>query len=366
MNEIIRLKIDIEKFIKNNHYFLRVGKKIYKPNSHAYSKISLFSTLLGKVLKPIYRLLTILVHPMACRLRHFLFELVSSRLEKIEQTLKAELHMLERIELACRPSIMCGKDEILVKTRVGYVLCDAHDYQNLACLLDSGDLEIGTRLFIQKFLRAGDVFVDVGANIGIHTLAAAQALQGQGRIIAFEPFHKTKALLEKTVMMNGFAEIIEIHQAAVSNVTGSANLFIAECSGHNSLFALNCGTSVPEKFVEVQLLRLDDLITFGEKVSLLKIDAEGAELDVIEGALGLINSNPDLGLIVEFGPSHIRRCGRSASEWFAVFNKLGLRHFVINSFNGMLESFSEKELEEVQSVNLFFAREQSAAWQRIS
>ena len=70
------------------------------------------------------------------------------------------------------------------------------------------------------------MFIDVGANIGLHTLAAARAMQGLGRIVAFEPCEPTKRLLEKTVGLNGFSGIVDIHQAAVSSRTGRQQLLL--------------------------------------------------------------------------------------------------------------------------------------------
>jgi FkbM family methyltransferase len=277
---------------------------------------------------------------------------------------------LDRIELysvttARRFAINCGQDEILVRTEVGYILCAATDHAVLACLIDTGELERGTRLLIQRFLSPGDVFVDVGANLGLHTLAAARAMQGRGKIIAFEPFEPTKRLLEKSVWMDGFSEITEIHQAAVSNKIGHQKLFLGASSGHHSLFPLDTPSGLSAKTVEVPLVRLDGIIHTGQKVNLIKIDVEGAELEVLDSAVSVIKHNPDIALIVEFGPSHLKRTGHSTEQWLSAFTGLGLIYRAINPDTGLLEDWSLDQLENTDSINLFFAHAGSQAWMKM-
>lgn len=283
---------------------------------------------------------------------------LAARLERTEQYSYAT---------ARRVAVSCGPGEVLIKTDLGFVMCAASDYSLLACLIDTGELERGTRILIQRFLRPGDVYVDVGANIGMHTLAAAKAMQGEGKIIAFEPFKPTTEMLEKSVWINGFSGIVEIHQAAVSNVAGHENLYLGITSGHHSLFELDDASRGPSREpVEVPLVRLDQVIAPGQRIDLLKIDAEGAELEVIEGGASLVASNPDIALIVEFGPSHLRRRDQRPEQWLGTFTGLGLSYRAINAYSGALEEWSVEQLEQVDSVNLFFSRDNSRAWSRLT
>ena len=308
---------------------------------------------------------------MAQELQREIQNTSATSLESSKQLHGALWSRLDLIEIygattARRVALNCGQDEVLVKTQVGYILCAASDHALLSCLLDTGELERGTRVLIQKYLRPGDVYVDVGANVGMHTLAAARAMQGDGKIIAFEPFQPTMRMLEKSIWMNGFSSITEIHQAAVSNIIGRQKLFIGATSGHHSLFELESSPNNSKDPVEVPLVRLDGTITSGQRVDLIKIDVEGAELEVIEGGASLIKVNPDIALIVEFGPSHLRRNGHTPTQWFNAFSQLGLKYRVINNESGELEKSSLDELEKVESVNIFFAFPGSSAWGRLS
>lgn len=280
---------------------------------------------------------------------------IAPRLDRIEQY---------SLAAAKRVAVNCGDGAVLLRSEAGYILCSDIDHALISALMETGDLEIGTRILIQTFLKPGECFVDVGANIGMHTLAAAHAMKGQGKIVAFEPFAPTKKLLQRSIWMNGFASLVEVHEAAVSNESGSSVLYLGETSGHHSLFSLDGNEATHAKQVEVRLLRLDDVIPSNLKIDLLKIDAEGAELDVIQSALSTIKRNSDIAIIVEFGPSHLRRTGMQPIYWLSVFEKLGLEYRVINSLTGKLEVWEIADLISCDSANLLFSRIGSSAWAR--
>lgn len=315
--------------------------------------------------------LQIHINPIDSKVLAIITELtaITNQLHDQRDLRQADTHRLDRIEQyafasARRVAVNCGPGEVLVRTEVGYILCAPSDHAVLTSLLEAGELERGTRLLIQSFLKPKSVFVDVGANLGIHTLAAARAMQGQGRIIAFEPFEPTQRLLARSVWINGFSPIVEIHQAAVSNKTGLQALFLGATSGHHSLFEVPSPCGLAPQPVEVPLVRLDDVIQSNTPVDLIKIDVEGVELDVLKSAKSLISNNVSIALIVEFGFSHLSRIGHTTEDWLAAFHELGLIYQAINADTGKLEVWTAAQLEAVDSVNLFFARPESIAWAR--
>ena len=285
---------------------------------------------------------------------------------QIESTVLPRLDLIEQYGYAStrRVAVPCGPNDVLVRSAVGYVLCSATDYAQLACLVDTGEIERGTRLLLERLLSSGDTFVDVGANLGLHTLAAARAMKGRGRIVAFEPFAPTFELMQKSIWLNGFSQMVESHQAAVSNSSGRQHLHLGASSGHHSLFPLVLPSGFKGERVEVPLVKLDDVLASAETVEVIKIDTEGAELEVVEGGTALIERSPEIALVVEFGPAHVRRTSRSASEWFAPFARLGLRYRAINEYTGALEDLTIEDLNRMESVNLLFARAESRAWRR--
>lgn len=343
-----------------------------------------FAGLVFRVAKPVLR-------PVFSRFRHYMvndthiminnalvkIEVLTSQVLQLEQsnfqmqgTLDEEiLPLLGRIEnygysTARRSTINCGNDEVIVRTQVGYVVCSTKDQGLLANLDETGDIERGTRLLIEKILSPGCVFVDVGANVGLHSLAAARVMRGGGYIISFEPYAPIFQLLKKTIQINGFSEIVELHQSAVSSQPGEKDLYIGVTSGHNSLFQLDLPKDFSKQSVAVPVVRLDEVISPKQRIDLIKIDVEGAELEVLESGVSLILSNPDIALIVEFGPSHLKRTGHTASAWLKTFADCHLDWKAINPYTGVLESWSIDRLESVESINLFFSRKDSQAWAR--
>lgn len=273
---------------------------------------------------------------------------------------------LKRIEsygytAARRVAVSCGDDSVMIRTAVGYVICPASDHALISLLVESGDLEPGTRALIQKILRPGQTFLDIGANVGMHTLAAAQAMHKRGRIVAFEPSPETHSLLSKSVWINGLAHMTETHQAAVSDRPGEQQLHLGATSGHHSLYRLDSGE--PEHgLVHVPVVRVDDVIESGAPVDLMKIDVEGAELEVLAGAVSTIRHNPNAALIVELGVSHLVRTGHTIRSWLAAFQELGFVFKAIHPESGQLLEWGETELQAVPSINLLFARPSHPAW----
>jgi hypothetical protein len=118
-----------------------------------------------------------------------LLDTQNAQYQQQQQALVSQLARAENYAYvgARRVAVPCGNGEMLVRTEAGYIMCANTDIPLLATLIDTGDLERGTRLLIQSLLRPGDVFIDVGANIGMHTLAAGHAMAASGTIIANPP-----------------------------------------------------------------------------------------------------------------------------------------------------------------------------------
>jgi FkbM family methyltransferase len=146
-------------------------------------------------------------------------------------------------------------------------------------------------------LSGDDVFWDIGANVGYFTLVAATALANHGQIIAFEPGKNAYARLTENISLNPYKNI-QTYSMAVSDHEGEAVLHlkgdIADSSA--SLFQ----TGEPQVGQEVcRTVALDQfLLAEGLRPpTLIKLDAEGAELAVLQGAQGLISQSSPMFLM---------------------------------------------------------------------
>lgn len=131
--------------------------------------------------------------------------------------------------------------------------------------------------------------------------------------------------------------------------------------GHSSLYALPDAEEADARLVEVEVVRLDAAVPAGAPLDVVKIDVEGAELDVVRGMSRLFEDNPDLAVLAEFGPSHLQRVGIDASDWFAAFGAHGLQPRVISEPAGTVGFVDPAALMAVESSNLVFVRPGGAA-----
>jgi FkbM family methyltransferase len=166
----------------------------------------------------------------------------------------------------------------------------------------------------------GAVALDVGANVGAYTLLLGQWVRPGGRVYAFEPAPEAFAGLSAHVRLNGLGDGVTCVRAAAAASTGTATLAVDGLSGANRLDASAGGE-------RVETVTIDDFCRReGIRPSLLKIDVEGAELDVLRGARETIREAGDaLALFVEMHPTIWREMGIAAAEVRAELEAQGLR-----------------------------------------
>ena len=338
---------------------------------------------IARFISRVFRRLLPLVRPALYRYRQYMNRPILEQLSRIESRMAirneapspsvaiegggAQLNRIESYAMKAsrqRTVISFADGRLLVDSESGFAMCSARDLAILVSILHNGDLERGTRLLIERLIRPGMTFVDVGANIGLHTLAAGRAMKRQGKIVAFEPYGPTRELLAESVFMNGLSGIVEIHEAAVATKSGTQLLHLGKVSGHHSLYPLGDDGGTDGASVSVRLVSLSEVIPAGTRVDLIKIDVEGAELDVLHSARSFIEANPEIALIVEFGPSHLERTGCSVENWFTAFAEMGLVYQEIDSLEGTLHEIEQGRLVQVESANLFFARPGANVWKQ--
>ncbi|WP_282259183.1 FkbM family methyltransferase [Stenotrophomonas sp. PS02301] len=249
----------------------------------------------------------------------------------------------------------------LIATGFGYFSCDEHDDLLAMCLAEFGDVERGLRLFLEAVLAPGDFFVDVGANIGLHTVVAARRVGREGRVVAVEAMPRTVQHLRTSLRLSGVEDRVTVFPFAAGARDEVGHAFhIASVAGHSSLYPLDEET-VEE--VRVDIRTLDGLVPAGT-VKLVKIDVEGAELDVIAGMTRLIEQNPHVGIIAEYAESHLARVGTAPDHWEQMRAEHGFELYLIDDLNGHCQRLSAfGELAGRVSSNILLCRDGSdVAW----
>ncbi len=177
--------------------------------------------------------------------------------------------------------------------------------------VDSRDLSIGDYILqnktyephvtaaIKRALKDGQVFLDIGANIGWHTLTAATMLKDSGRVIAVEPNPRNVQLLYHSITANKL-ENVTVFQYAASDETKLLQLLSGTSNG--------IVRELPEDsaYCEyVQAVKLDDLIGSDTRVDAVKIDTDGHEPKVLRGMSGLIKKYHPI-IFSEFCPAGLK------------------------------------------------------------
>ena len=161
-------------------------------------------------------------------------------------------------------------------------------------------------------LERGGLVLDVGAQIGLFTLLAARRVGPEGRVIALEPEPSNHALLLRNVALNRLQNVTVIRKAA-SSVPGLRSLFLSAVNpGIHSL-----SFHVGDRAVQVETLTLDRLAKEAGQsgVSLLKVDVEGEELEVLKGAASLLPVTRDIVLEVDGGDREFQAVAQYLSQY---------------------------------------------------
>jgi len=146
-----------------------------------------------------------------------------------------------------------------------------------------------------RLLKEGMIVVDVGANIGVYTVLAAEKVGKNGKVIAIEPEPKNYQQLLKNIKLNNFQNVTPIN-IALADHNGIEKLYISYCAGLHSLIASENTISS----IKVSLKTVDKLLEELnlKKIDIIKIDTEGSELPVLRGAEKTLKANPNMKIIV--------------------------------------------------------------------
>lgn len=261
-----------------------------------------------------------------------------------------------------RPSVLVASDEdLLVRGSDGWLLAPREDARLIAALAESGGcLEPGTRTVLRSLLEPGDRAVDVGAHIGLLTLAMARAVGPSGHILAVEPNPRLASLLRRTLQLNDLADRVDVQMCAAGATEGTATLRIGAVLGEGTVIGSPSGET---HAIDVPVQPLDRLVQ-GRHPVVVKLDVEGAEPDVLAGFQETLRAADRLAVIVEFGPAHVRRLGITIEEWLARVVPPGFEGWMIDECGqaGALAPFSVSALSSVTSVNLLFVKGGVASW----
>lgn len=167
----------------------------------------------------------------------------------------------------------------------GNIYTGLHDFEDMCFLL--------------HFLRRGDLFIDIGANIGSYTVLAAGV--AEATCISIEPVPQAFDLLKKNVSINNLFDKVTALNIGIGSQKGILS-FTKNLDTVNHVILENHHEQ-GEELIQVFCDCLDSLLANKQKPSLLKIDVEGFEQEVINGAQGVLNDGALKAIIIELNGS---------------------------------------------------------------
>lgn len=187
--------------------------------------------------------------------------------------------------------------------------------------IKQGDYENKELEIVKSYLKPGMNCIDVGANVGVYSVLAAQQI-GDGLVYAFEPF-------------------FGIYETLVKNSILYPNIKPFNFGLHNKV-----GISYFENIKEIDLEVVvgDDILKDVEKVDFIKVDVDGAEPGVVEGLQNLIKRSPNLVMMCELSKVHYELAGFTELQFFTLVENLGFTYGRIIRETGQIDMKSCKQL----------------------
>ncbi len=198
---------------------------------------------------------------------------------------------------------------------------------------------------LSKLLKKTDIVFDVGANIGEISLHSA-SLVSQGKVYAFEPVSMIRKELQNNINLNPHLKNITIIHQGLGDKINSLPIYHESTEKYNEgIFSIYPENPLSSECIEnIQINTIDNILNEQKinRVNLIKIDVEGHELMVLQGAKNtLLKYKPYL--IIEISQKNIETAKYKAEDILFFLNQLGYKNFYIIKTRGKLKPFTSVE-----------------------
>lgn len=178
-----------------------------------------------------------------------------------------------------------------------------------------------------------DMFIDVGANIGLYSLLAAKS-ERVARILSFEPDLRNNYQFRANILLNNFVNLIEVYDSGLSNETGSVEFLQQQGSSTGkSRIGKTAPSSTKNKDYQkttIHITRFDDDFFHERQKIYIKMDVEGHELNALEGMQNLLLGNSCLLQVEVFSENLATIEGFMAQQGYTKFQEMGDDRFFKN------------------------------------
>jgi FkbM family methyltransferase len=201
----------------------------------------------------------------------------------------------------------------------------------------SGCKEPNEFAYLDKVIKPGMVFLDLGANIGLHTILASRRVGSKGTVIAVEPSSREFRRLQANVKLNRLKNVILLNIAA-SDSRSTATLHIADENnpGQNTLGDFIYPGVIESGTEHVELNSVDNIISeFNIKhIDIVKMDIEGHEFFALHGMSMLLQRDHPL-ILSEISETALQKQNCSPEQIFTLLHGMGYKAMAFNESSGM-------------------------------
>jgi FkbM family methyltransferase len=192
-----------------------------------------------------------------------------------------------------------------------------------------GVAEVG---LLGRICREGMFILDIGANVGFHTLLFARAVGAAGHVWAFEPDPDNFATLCRNLELNSYGNVTAV-QAAVGTATGRGSLYRSPFHCDHRTYPTQEG----QREIPVAIVSVDEFLPPDQRIDLVKMDIQGAEGMAIRGMTRTLSLNPGLVMFMEFWPEGLRETGFTPDTVLSALKELGFVLYRIDERTGNVE-----------------------------
>lgn len=217
-------------------------------------------------------------------------------------------------------------------------------YRDVKVLLRSNDhLSLWAYMFgldkkmiitLENILKPGNIVIDIGAHKGLYSLICSRLVGDKGKVFSFEPVPALLRGLRENVALNKIENIMSFENA-VGKENGKAAFYISKKGGDewSSLYRWNLARN---RANDVHVIKIDDWAEDNciKKIDLIKVDAEGSEIDVIIGAEKTLRRGKIKAIIMEFNPETQMAANRSCRELYESVEAIGYRWYELPFMSG--------------------------------
>ncbi len=255
-------------------------------------------------------------------------ERVAARQEEILGYLAARIN-----RLVAAQATYLGDHVALTFLESGHrIYVDTRDAGIASHLLTLGLWDVRDLALFRRLLRPGARVLDIGANHGVYALNAAEAVGPSGEVHAYEANPVLAGLMTTSAEVNGYSNLIRVHNVAVGEAEGSATFMLDHAMSGGAAVRANrsAGTGTI-----CRVVALDEHLPPGIVVDAIKMDVEGAEGPALRGMRHLLERSPDVRLLMEFAPEMLADAGVPAAEVTAMLAGMGFRAWTIGPDAGL-------------------------------